>query len=894
MPTGPGYLNLPSHPTCQECALGERTFLHNPGLPTRPWDDAPKERTKTKALLIVGSHPGVAEDKKGEIFIGATGQYTNRLYIAGGGLHQHADCYLTNAVRCAPRDRDDVGKTHLGRCRQYLVQDVGALRSVYDEVVILCTGEKAVMGVLGHKVSLRQFEQGQTCEVGSVRVRVFATFLATVLLPKRDPSKILAIQEHLLFLWRYLRDGDIQTKVELPRRLAGPRVPDPPANVRLLSLDIETYGCCRGYPVQTVFHPRKSLRFDKVARKDLVLTVGLSWRDPETKALCSKVYRCYRKDDLARLKSVLTQVKHKQILGQTVAFDVQYLWLFDPEFKEIIRPEDTRLFDLSVVNFLENDQRTERGLKNLSLILNVANYMGDPISLKKGERYASVRDPRLLRYQAKDTLATLLSYETLTEFIADRFGEETYKWGWYSRRWWHRLTWLALNMQWNGVKYDRSKLTVTHCRYTKARAFVEARTLEEFDVRLRGKGSGNDIKAAFQALVDNNLPDPEVTPAEYTKFVKRLERMKSGEWSTGKENLNLLLGRVASGPDRRLLLAIRRFRKFDKTVNTYTEVMLGLKPNRNKSYEGALLTSMAYPRWHPVPSYSEDSGHEGGTQQGRITSKDPATQTQPPKIEDCQISRYPGGAIIRADESQIELRAAAMWSGDQAFVDIFQTDANVHAATATLVAGRKVTKKGDPQWYHAGKTLNFLTLFSGGPGKFQETLLREVGLYLPLPACQKIISRFDREHAQFRKWQKYLVSRASKEGLLELPLTGISRTFLGDVEATYVPTIVNFPVQTIAAQITTSAMFEMEDWLRANKMRTLTIANTYDEGIYDVPATEVRAVCRKLEKYFRHPPLLADLVEEGLTCVPLDVEILGRYNDGRAFIWENGNVQMAA
>jgi len=457
---------LQPHPSCTACDLATWPGLESPGLPTRVWDGGHTEPQPKKALLLVGSHPGVEENVKGSAFVGVTGQFTNRLYIKGGNLADFADVYLTNAVRCSPRTSELVTPKAVAACREWLDQDVRVLAQCYDEVVILATGENAISSVLQRKESLRTFHQGQVADVGGVECSVFATYLAAILLPSNDPSKILAIREHLLLVWRYLKFGYLPTTVKVPppSELVGSRVLDPSPTTKLISLDVETYGAFernhrgRLLPRQTVFHPAKSLHWDGVQRCDLVQTCALSWRSPRGGKLRTKVYRLDRRAECDRLVSVLQRLRQCCVLGQNVPFDVLYLRAFNHRFRRVLARPHCVLYELQVLNFLQNDQRAERSLKNLSLVLGVADYRDEAVDLKKGQRYRDSSDPRAWTYNAKDAQATLLDYEFLVEAISLWYGGDTDKWSSYSRQWYNEVLWLTVQMSENGVHYDVEQL----------------------------------------------------------------------------------------------------------------------------------------------------------------------------------------------------------------------------------------------------------------------------------------------------------------------------------------------------------------------------------------------------------------------------------------------------
>jgi hypothetical protein len=655
------------------------------------------------------------------------------------------------------------------------------------------------------------------------------------------------------------------------------------------------------------------VEWDGIRPGQIVQTVGLSWRQGDL--LKSKVYRVDRWDERNLLLRVLDGIADLQILGQNIPFDVMALRAFDPRFKTILRPERCRLIELQVVNFLQNDQRVERSLKNLSLVLSVADYRDEEVDLRKGERYTSTDDQRLWLYNAKDCLATLLDYEHLVEAIRLWYGDTTDKWTPYSQQWYNDVVWLGIAMSERGVKYDMAQLGETHRRYKRALAFLEERAKERWNWPLQGTGSGTAKKEHIIPMIEEYAPTDLNARQHYHAQVKRSKITK--EISCDRENIWLLRGVVPLGTaDRGKLVCFSRYQKLRKIVESYTAPLLREVPEKKlKSEKGlreananALVRGYAYPSWHSVPSYVSDddkSGKQGGTSQCRITPRAPALQTHPPTIERCQRSRHKGGALVRIDESQSEVRVATGWFGDEIFMELYQQQdqwrrmyedlrgrgtnhdeavrvveaelgpkANVHASTASEIAGYAVGKSTHPKEYHAGKTLNFLVLFLGQWRAFQQTCLREVGWEIPDRQAREMIERWDRRHANFRQGQQALIEEACRRGYVEIPLVGASRTYLGSAKETYASTIVNQPVQAISALLTLSAQIEMEKFLRQHNLKTLTVSNTYDEGVYDCPPGEVSMVAEEGQKLFRNPPLYRKLVEEGyLLDVPLDAEV---------------------
>lgn len=115
-----------------------------------------------------------------------------------------------------------------------------------------------------------------------------------------------------------------------------------------------------------------------------------------------------------------------------------------------------------------------------------------------------------------------------------------------------------------------------------------------------------------------------------------------------------------------------------------------------------------------------------GTATGRLSSRDPNLQNIPIKTELGRRIRTafvaPKGRVLLAcDYSQIELRLAAILSGDEKLMDIFIRGEDVHAAVAARVFGieqGEVTK----EMRRRAKVINFGILYGMGVNALRENL----------------------------------------------------------------------------------------------------------------------------------------------------------------------------
>src|SRR5207302_1474986 len=74
-------------------------------------------------LMFVGEAPGAEEDKKGEPFVGRSGQLLDRLMAEEMGM-QRKDVYIANVLKCRPPGNRDPHPTEIATCRPYLAQQV--------------------------------------------------------------------------------------------------------------------------------------------------------------------------------------------------------------------------------------------------------------------------------------------------------------------------------------------------------------------------------------------------------------------------------------------------------------------------------------------------------------------------------------------------------------------------------------------------------------------------------------------------------------------------------------------------------------------------------------------------------------------------------------------------
>lgn len=847
-------MTLPILERNQECKLcplsaGEATSVC---IPTRIADGS--DAGRDVAVLVVGSKPGVEENREDRHFVGISGRYLHDVYLDYRGIRRKTTVYVSNAVRCMVPGNGDPTEAQIKRCRQYLLADIEEIKKHHSRVAILACGH-GIYAATGAKMGKWLRKQGS---VGPHGLPVFATYNPAILQPGYDPSKVMPIEDHLSMLADWVDYGALPTMPELPTPVRCGEWPR--STPECFSLDIETFGCLKDHLPQTQFHPRKCLEWDGTSE---VVSCALSWRDYSGLHSTTYVFP----DEKEQMLSLLANYPGVPILGQNILFDTLFLEdsLTPEEFETIFRSRP--LWELSVANYLNCDARPERSLKDIAMVLRVLNYEQFK-SLKDGDKYESRSDPELLRYNAADTAATLLCFERLREQTL-RLYPGTDRFSPHSMAWFSDLLWLLFDLSKNGVAINPSELErVRHDTTVNMQRTVET-AKEKFGLKLHGKGS----RAHLQKLIDVSaeaagaLGDPRLVLTDKTKKI-----------STKQDNLHLLLGMLpADHPLAEQLRMLESFRGDEKLLSSYVVPMLtGTKKRGNSSRH---INGIVYPSWYPVPSRDE-SGADGGTKQARLAAKSPAVQTFPKEVESCIWPREPGWFHLHADYSQLELRVAAFMSADpEMLAEYAVAGGDLHTRTTRLLFGDDFESQPDAKDLRKiGKTLNFLTMYGGGAKKFQETLRKMHGMEVPLPRCKSLMERFRSKYRKLAAWQEQLLRIAKEQGFLEVPYTGHARLFLGTpsaVDESYSSEIKNVLVQAVAGNLMISAMVAIQKEFRGRGLKSLLTRNVHDALDIEGPADELDTVKEIVGTALRTPPyraIIEERVHGGAVALPLEFE----------------------
>ena len=229
---------------------------------------------------------------------------------------------------------------------------------------------------------------------------------------------------------------------------------------------------------------------------------------------------------------------------------------------------------------------------------------------------------------------------------------------------------------------------------------------------------------------------------------------------------------------------------------------------------------------------------------GRLACTEPNLQNIPIRTERGRALRKAfvapkGKLLLAADYSQIELRVMAHLSGDEAMLEAFQNDFDIHTATASIIFGVG-TDEIDRAMRSKAKVINFGLLYGMGPSR----LARETEM--SIPEAQEFIERYFNSFPRVREWIDATLESTRKTGYVET-LLGRRRP-IPDINADNSRTrsfaenaAVNTPVQGSAADIIKRAMIDVEERLEASPLQALMLLQVHDELVFEVPEDELEA-----------------------------------------------------
>ncbi len=284
----------------------------------------------------------------------------------------------------------------------------------------------------------------------------------------------------------------------------------------------------------------------------------------------------------------------------------------------------------------------------------------------------------------------------------------------------------------------------------------------------------------------------------------------------------------------------------------------------------------------PIPGYIDPADgkihttfNQALTATGRLSSSNPNLQNIPIRTERGReirrafISARPGGRIVSADYSQIELRIMAHLSCDAHLIEAFRAGIDIHSATAAKIFGIP-HEEVSPEERRIAKTANFGILY--GISAFGLAQRLRIGRR----EAQQLIEDYFASFPAIRSYIEDTKAAARETGYVETVFG--RRRYLPDINSRNATlralaerNAVNAPIQGTAADIIKLAMIRVQQEIDTLGLQSRMVLQVHDELVFDAVPEEI--------------PTLKKAVVAGMEgVVQLSVPLTVECNDGENWL----------
>ncbi len=246
---------------------------------------------------------------------------------------------------------------------------------------------------------------------------------------------------------------------------------------------------------------------------------------------------------------------------------------------------------------------------------------------------------------------------------------------------------------------------------------------------------------------------------------------------------------------------------------------------------------------------------QAGTVTGRMSSQNPNLQNIPTRSDEGYAIRTAfiaerGYRLVSIDYSQIELRIAAILSGDEKMIQIFKNGEDVHSAVASRVFGVP-EKEVDKEMRRRAKVINFGILYGMGVNALRQNLGEET----PRAEAQEFLNAYFNTFTRLAEYLEEVKAFARKTGYTETHI-GRRRYFEGIrsnipfMRASAERMAINAPVQGTAADVMRVAMVAIDEYLTKEKLYgdVRMLLQVHDELVFEIKQSRIAEIVPHLKK----------------------------------------------
>ena len=491
------------------------------------------------------------------------------------------------------------------------------------------------------------------------------------------------------------------------------------------------------------------------------------------------------KATLNKLKFALEHPSKLKI-AQNIKFDMQILRNYGIHVCE-------PFFDTMLAHYLLNpDLRHNMNFMSSSLL----NY--DPVEIesligKKGKTQKNFKDVALeaqKEYAVEDADITFQLKKILEKQLKENQLEEVF----YQLE--IPLVKVLAQMEINGVKINTEALNEIAERMSR-----EILILEKDIYELCG--------------IEFNIASPKQLGEvlfDHLKLDSKAKKTKTKQYSTGEEILSKLVDKHP------VVEKILEFRSLKKLLSTYVEALPDLI--------------------HPTSGFIHTNYNQAVTATGRLSSNHPNLQNIPIRDErgrEIRAAFIPANTdrlYLAADYSQIELRLMAHLSQDKQMIEAFQSNQDIHSATAANIFKKPVNQVTKEERRKA-KTANFGIIYGISAFGLAERLS------ISRKEAKELIDGYFESFPRVKEYMDECIKNAREKGYVSTLFGRIRK--LSDINSRNAMVrgfaernAINAPIQGSAADLIKLAMIQLHSRLMEEKLDAKLVLQVHDELVVDV------------------------------------------------------------
>ena len=269
-----------------------------------------------------------------------------------------------------------------------------------------------------------------------------------------------------------------------------------------------------------------------------------------------------------------------------------------------------------------------------------------------------------------------------------------------------------------------------------------------------------------------------------------------------------------------------------------------------------------------IPQLDRDSRLRTGfnlhtTTSGRLSSSGKLNMQQLPRdnptVKGC-IKAAPGHKIVAMDLTTAEVYVAAVLAEDKALMDVFRSGGNFHSTIAHKVFKLPCAVEEVAELYgdkrQAAKAVTFGIMYGAGPAKISEQVTKDSGKYFSKQEAQETINDYFNEFHKLKAWINKNEDFIQKNGFIysffgrKRRLPNVQSQDAG-IRSSSVRSGLNFLVQSAASDINLLGGIDMNEHIKAKKMKSRIFALVHDSILAEVPENEIEDYCEQLQTYIQ-------------------------------------------